>query len=147
MKCKQLMLTTMMIAAGAFLMTACDEKPREAAPEARQETQAPVVAVKPPAQPRPAAATTTAAQDDGLLNIKEAARKERDMIFAKQGELQTLLERKSDAPLTAQLGEARESAQQIASLKEQIQEHTQRYNGYVSRLKAGNVDTSDVALK
>jgi hypothetical protein len=148
MKQKKLVLIVCAVAGCLLLVTACGEQ----APPPSPQTKAAPAKTAPPAMEQPAVAQPAleppaAESPDDLLKIREAALKEKDLIMAKKDELQTLLDEKSSAPLTAQLGEAQQSTQQIASLKEAIQQATARYNEYIAKLKAGNVDTSDLLLE
>jgi hypothetical protein len=99
--------------------------------------------------PAPEQAATQEESEAGidLLKIKEAAMKEKDLIMEKKEKLQDLIAEKADTPLTEQMGEeAKKTAQQIDELKNEIQEHKDRYSGYMEKLKAGDVDTSGLAL-
>lgn len=159
MNTTKLMLIISVCAGCLLLIAACGEKKEDIAQQAEQAADA-QPAVEIPAAPRvPAAeeavadvapaieAEPAAADEASLRSIKEAALQEQAMILQKSAELQKLTAEKNAAPLTEQSGEAQESAQQIASLEEQIQAHRDRYNQYMLQLKAGNADTSELTLE
>lgn len=82
-----------------------------------------------------------------LLKIKETAMKEKEIILNETEEMEKLIKQKAQIPLTEQMGdEAKNLTQQIKDLKSSISEHTERYNGYIEQLKAGNVDTSELKM-
>jgi len=160
MNTTKLMLITSVCAGFLLLVAACGERKEDVAQQAEPAADAQPAVKTPPAPSQvPAAeeavvddapvieAKPAVADEESLLSIKEAALQEQAMILEKSAELQKLTAEKSDAPLAAQLGETRESAQQIASLKDQIQEHRDRYNQYMLQLKAGNADTSELTLE
>jgi type IV secretory pathway VirB10-like protein len=161
MKTTQLMLIASVCAGCLLLMTACGEKEQDIARQTEPVADAQPALEIPaePAPPIPAAeevvadeapaieAEPAAADEASLLSIKEAALQEQAMILQKSAELQKLTAEKNTASLAAQSGEALESAQQIASLEEQIREHRDRYNQYMLQLKAGDADTSEFTLE
>ncbi len=113
----------------------------------RQEQESkPAPEMKAPA-PEQAATQKEAEPGIDLLKIKEAAMKEKDLIMEKKEKLQDLIAEKANIPLTEQMGEeAKQTARQIEDLKNEIQDHKDRYSGYMEKLKAGDVDTSGLAL-
>jgi hypothetical protein len=145
MKTRKILLFICFLVGCALMLTSCGQKAEEPKPQPKEkaaveqrmpEQKAEVQEPKPVEEP----------QID-LLKIKEAALKEKEIILAKKDELQKLIEEKAKIPMTDQLGtEAKELTQKITDLENEIQEHTERYQGYAEQLKAGNVDTSEIEM-
>jgi len=130
---------------GALTVTSCGQKAEEPKPQPKEKA---AVEQRMPKQEVKVQESKPAEEPKiDLLKIKETALKEKEIILAKKDELQKLIEEKAKIPLTDQLGtQAKELTQKIEELKNEIQEHTERYNGYAQQLKAGNIDTSEIEM-
>jgi hypothetical protein len=141
---------------GLLIAYGCGERAQETAP--KEEVAAPVEQAvpkedvkveesKPVEEAKVEEAAPVVEEKTDLLKIRELAMKEKEIILAQKDEVQKLIEKKANIPVTAQLGEeAKKLTQEIAEHNNLIKEHMDRYNGYIEQLKAGNVDMSGLEM-
>lgn len=144
-------ITLLCFSLGALLIIGgCRQQAEESLPE--EEVTAPVEETVPEEEVqveegKPVEDVVVEEEKVDLLKIKETAMKEKEAILAKKEELNALVAEKAKIPVSAQFGEeAKKITQQIDDLKNSINEHTARYNGYMEQLRAGNVDVSELEM-
>lgn len=150
MKVKMWMSLLSFLLGVLLIVGGCREKAEEVQPE--EEVKAPVEESIPQEEvqveeSKPVEEVQVEEEKVDLLKIRETAMKEKEAILAKQDEVKKLIEEKSKIPVTEQLGEeSKNITQKIEELNNAIKEHTERYNGYMEQLKAGNVDVSELEM-